>query len=306
MKRTVRTFALAAIVASFLIIQGCSTESSVVDTRSTSQSGQSLEELKNYISAKAGPDALSRILHTGKYDNHVQASVTYAGTLCPDVTVTGTASRNSIYDSGAWTYYKFYGVAGATVTVTANRTGCGIDPALSVFQGTTTDNAGVSTGDGGPNMTFLAFGDDDFIPGLNCGCFYDPSVQITLPATGWYTVAVFDFLGCGSDINYDLTVTGNICDSDGDGVNDDEDAYPNSDMSENVAIDGCDSGVENHVFADGATMMDLINNCAATATNHGGFTSCVTGLTNDWKSAGLITGAQKGSIQSCAGSASIP
>jgi hypothetical protein len=42
------------------------------------------------------------------------------------------------------------------------------------------------------------------------------------------------------------------------------------------------------------------------ARNHGDFVNEVVKLTNEWKKAGLITGAQKGAIQSCAASASIP
>lgn len=303
MKRTVRTFAMLALVVG-IIIQGCSTESSVVDTKSTS-TGDTREDMRRAITAKAGPEGAARILSGGmKNQASVQTAISYAGTLCPGVAVTGACPANSIYDSGQWTYYKFYGVAGASVVVTASRIGCGMDPAFSVFQGTTTSNDGVNTSDGGPDMTFLGFGDDNL--GASCGCFGDPYVAITLPATGWYTVAIFDFIGCGDPREYSLTVTGNICDSDGDGVNDDVDAYPNSDMSTNVTIDGCDSGTPNHVFSNGATMMDLINACAASATNHGGFVSCVTALSNGWKKDGLITGAQKGKIQSCAGSAAHP
>ena len=53
-------------------------------------------------------------------------------------------------------------------------------------------------------------------------------------------------------------------------------------------------------------MSDLIGDCAAKAKNHGQFVSCVSDLTNAWKTAGLITGAQKGAIMSCAGSSNIP
>ena len=44
--------------------------------------------------------------------------------------------------------------------------------------------------------------------------------------------------------------------------------------------------------------------CAVPAM--GQFVSCVAHLTNDWKRAGLITGQEKGRIQSCAGQAVIP
>lgn len=94
--------------------------------------------------------------------------------------------------------------------------------------------------------------------------------------------------------------------SDGDGVPDGVDACVLSDRSATVVIDGCDSGVANTVFANGCRISDSIEACAAAAGNHGGFVSCVSHYTNSLKKAGTITGAQKGAIQSCAGSANIP
>jgi hypothetical protein len=44
----------------------------------------------------------------------------------------------------------------------------------------------------------------------------------------------------------------------------------------------------------------------AGASNHGGFVSCVSHTTNALEKAGVISGAQKGAIQSCAAQASIP
>jgi hypothetical protein len=95
-------------------------------------------------------------------------------------------------------------------------------------------------------------------------------------------------------------------DADSDGICDADDACPESDTSPTIVIDGCDSGVENRLFDDGCTMADEIAECAAGATNHGAFVSCVAHLTNGWKRAGLISGAEKGRIQSCAARANIP
>ncbi|HEV8578806.1 MAG TPA: PA domain-containing protein [Thermoanaerobaculia bacterium] len=94
--------------------------------------------------------------------------------------------------------------------------------------------------------------------------------------------------------------------SDGDGVPDGRDQCIGSSTDATVIIDGCDSGVPNTVFSTGCRISDQIDDCAAAASNHGGFVSCVAHLTNDLKKAGVITGAQKGAIQSCAGQASIP
>lgn len=95
-------------------------------------------------------------------------------------------------------------------------------------------------------------------------------------------------------------------DTDGDGIPDDEDDCVNSDLSATIVIDGCDSGVTNTLFDTGCTMSDLIAECAAEAKNHGAFVSCVAHLTNSWKKAGLITGKEKGKIQSCAAQSSLP
>ena len=94
-------------------------------------------------------------------------------------------------------------------------------------------------------------------------------------------------------------------DADGDGVCGDVDDCPNSNLSPTVIIAGCNSGVPNTLFANGCTISDLIAHCASGASNHGQFVSCVAELTNSLKAQGVITGKQKGAIQSCAGKSSI-
>ena len=95
-------------------------------------------------------------------------------------------------------------------------------------------------------------------------------------------------------------------DADGDGVVDDEDCNPNSILTPTIVIGGNDSGVPNTLFANGCTSADLIAQIAAGASNHGDFVSGVAHLTNEWRHAGLITGSQKGAVQSAAGRARIP
>jgi hypothetical protein len=89
-------------------------------------------------------------------------------------------------------------------------------------------------------------------------------------------------------------------DADQDGVVDDEDCTVTSDTRPTIVIGGIDTGVPNTLFASGCTMSDLLSQARASATNHGGYVSAVAHLTNQWKAAGLITGAQKGAIQSAA------
>ena len=92
-------------------------------------------------------------------------------------------------------------------------------------------------------------------------------------------------------------------DADGDGFADDEDCNPNSNRAPTIVIGGNDSGVENHLFPTGCTSSDLIAALAAAATNHGKFVSGVAHLTNDWKAQGIISGQEKGAIQSAAAKA---
>jgi hypothetical protein len=110
----------------------------------------------------------------------------------------------------------------------------------------------------------------------------------------------------GDFVGVNLTITTITEDSDEDGVPDDEDECPDSDVSATAVIDGCNSGVFNTVFPSGCTISDLIAECDEGASSHGQFVSCVSHLTNDLKKAGTITGRQKGAIQSCAAQADIP
>jgi hypothetical protein len=119
--------------------------------------------------------------------------------------------------------------------------------------------------------------------------------------------------GCGQVYVADLennhrikVFEGYFVDSDCDGIPDDEDACPLSDLSETVVIDGCDSGVENVLLEDGCTISDLILECAGNAKNHGKFVSSVSHMSNYLKKKGTISGKEKGKIQKCAAKANIP
>jgi hypothetical protein len=89
-------------------------------------------------------------------------------------------------------------------------------------------------------------------------------------------------------------------DADADGFADDEDCNPASDTRATIVIGGIDTGVPNHLFETGCTSSDLISQLAAGAANHGGFASSVAHLANEWVATGLVSGAQKGAIQSAA------
>ena len=89
-------------------------------------------------------------------------------------------------------------------------------------------------------------------------------------------------------------------DADGDGVVDDEDCNANSDRRPTIVIGDVNSGVPNILFAGGCTSSDLIAKLAASSTNHGSFVSAVAHLTNEWNADGIVTGQEKGAIQSAA------
>jgi hypothetical protein len=76
-----------------------------------------------------------------------------------------------------------------------------------------------------------------------------------------------------------------------------------SDTRPTVIIDGCDTGVNNVADELNCTISDKITQCACNAINHGSFVSCISDLTNDLKKNKIITGKEKGKIESCAAKA---
>jgi hypothetical protein len=68
---------------------------------------------------------------------------------------------------------------------------------------------------------------------------------------------------------------------------------------ETLKIGSCDTGVPS-ALPTGLLLHAKVDQCAAGASNRGQFVSCVNGVTNAAKDAGLITGRQKGAITACA------
>ena len=89
-------------------------------------------------------------------------------------------------------------------------------------------------------------------------------------------------------------------DADADGIVDDEDCNATSDRRPTIVIGGIDTRVPNTLFATGCTSADLIADLKAGAATHGDFVSAVAHLTSTWNASALITGAQKGAVQSAA------
>ncbi len=142
----------------------------------------------------------------------------------------------------------------------------------------------------------------DLPPGKSVTIIYD--VQINDPFGGEDEVSNQGIVSGGNFADFPVSATTpvSVTDSDGDGVPDDEDQCPASDLSETVVIGGCDSGVTNASLDEpaGCTVTDLIDREAASARNHGQFVSAVARLLNRLRQAGVISGTDREAIQSCA------
>ncbi len=96
--------------------------------------------------------------------------------------------------------------------------------------------------------------------------------------------------GCGAVHVWEVEVNTNP-DSDGDGVPDSEDSFPNSILDPTVIVGSGDSGVENRVDDQGVSIADLLSVVGdpADAKSHGAFMSGVVGLVNDMRKDGTIS-----------------
>lgn len=95
-------------------------------------------------------------------------------------------------------------------------------------------------------------------------------------------------------------------DTDGDGIADNVDACPLSDLRPSLVIDGCDTRVSNLLGPDGCTFGDNIGLIALAVSNHGEFVRETTNYTQRLVAEGLIRENQRGPIHACAARASIP
>ncbi len=92
--------------------------------------------------------------------------------------------------------------------------------------------------------------------------------------------------------------TGGNRDTDGDGFYDDIDACVDSDLSTTVVVGSNDSKVNNTLLDNGCTITDMINAIRADETIHGQRVSGVADFLNSIRDDGVITGKQRGAIQS--------
>lgn len=87
-------------------------------------------------------------------------------------------------------------------------------------------------------------------------------------------------------------------DSDGDSIPNDLDACPESNLSESVSIGSIDTKVDNSLLGNGCTIIDMIETIEYMEDIHGSQVSDVSMFLNDMKSEGIISGRDKGKIQS--------
>lgn len=79
--------------------------------------------------------------------------------------------------------------------------------------------------------------------------------------------------------------------------------------SDTVVINGCDSGVYNHLLDSGDTINDLIAECEILLNdvdNHGEYVNCVAHIAEGLKKDKIISGREKDAIIRCAAQADIP
>jgi hypothetical protein len=73
-----------------------------------------------------------------------------------------------------------------------------------------------------------------------------------------------------------------------------------------VMIDGQDTEVENRLYKDDRYISEWLDDCAASARNHGEYVRCVALLTKNMKKTKLLNEEEKGAIMKAAAHANIP
>jgi len=91
-----------------------------------------------------------------------------------------------------------------------------------------------------------------------------------------------------------------FADKDLDGLADERDACPTSNLAATIVVGGINTGVANAMFTNGCTINDTVAQISAGAKNHGGFVSGVAHLLDSLVAQGAITDAEKDRVQSAA------
>ena len=194
-----RTF-LIGLSAVLILTVGCSDNgpTTVGDQPNADQKFQSL------LSQQSGDKIIPPTVHN--------TPITYEGKLFDGDAVLGSVTLGSIGSPADWDYWSFCGLAGDQVDIETHRTTDQMDPAQTLFRGTTDDSQGLDAlGSTNSDMQFLAFADENNgIPHGVGGPFEDPRIVATLPTDGFYTITVFDFFGqgLGPTVPYELHISG--------------------------------------------------------------------------------------------------
>ncbi len=217
--------------------------------------------------------------------------------------VNDVAGKVALVDRGACAFTvkaKNAQDAGATAVIIANNqaTGAiglgGSDPTVTIAAISVSIEDGAAIKAASPGVSIEFYIDPTRLAGTNQNL-----VRLYAPAA----------VALGSSIShYDTVATPNLLMEPF--INGDLRASSNLDLTpalmqdigwnlETLKINSCDTGVAN-ALANGDLFSVKVEACAAGATNHGKFVSCVSKAANDAKKAGLISGQQKGAITSCA------
>ena len=136
--------------------------------------------------------------------------ISYEGTLASGTPVTGSVSGDGweTETAAGVDFWRFSGNAGDSFRVAATRLSAGLDPALTLYFGTTTADASQFIHDASwGGLTFLRIADDEVtVPGGPGG---DPLLAgYVLPFTGLYTIAIGGFGSTGAGpFNYSMQIT---------------------------------------------------------------------------------------------------
>ena len=169
-------------------------------------------------------------------------------------------------------------------------------------------------------------------PGANFGAYTDPDFDTFIAQNSLGTVVPYEdqkvlyfsiqtgsawatgFTGQLDGFRIELldgsvaTINFECDDSDDDGVLDEDDHCPLSDLDGFVVVGSVTTTINNATIGvneDGCSIQDLVNECEDNAKNHGQFVSCITQLANDLYKAGVITKQQRDQMKTGAAKSSV-